>query len=668
MIKIELNDIKYSVIPNISVIETCLHLGFYVPRFCYHETLSVAGNCRMCVVEIANAPKPVASCALPILNGMKIYTNSPLVKKARENVAEALLINHPLDCPICDRAGECDLQDQVKVYGNERARFFFNKRVVEDKQCNSLIKTIMTRCIHCTRCVRFNSEISGNEFFGTLNRGSHTEIGGYGLYHYDSEISANVIDLCPVGALTSQQYAFKARPWKLIITESIDITDGLCSSVYVSVKESDIFKISPKKNRELNGDIISDKARFSFDSNKNNRLDKFIGLKNIVHNFENFNLKDNKISFLFDNFLNLDSFFYLKQLQNTKSNLKLLNERKYKLNFYINWLNNQVSIINKSSITNCFILSSNIRLENSIINTKLRIKQQKNNMSVFGFSCFFNETFPVEFLSFNLDQLCNILESKNAQITPLFIQDTSPLFIFGENMLKRGLNSSYLFYLIKQIIQNTILIKISSINAEMVHFFNFSKINSKNLDQTQYFFLLNLDECFFTHKILKRNNIKKYWINTHVNSLKTKETALIPLTTEYEQESIYCNLEERIQKTSQIFSPLNQEVLNLLDIFDTHCHLMFIHLHGYKNYIKHIKYMLVNSYIYRFLNKNKTYNFLLLKKFIAPLKTNISKYPLKTEIEDFFLSNKFLKQSKVMQICSQKKRKDSHNFYTNLKI
>ena len=247
MIKIELNDIKYSVISNISVIETCLHLGFYVPRFCYHETLSIAGNCRMCVVEMFNAPKPVASCALPILNGMKIYTNSPLVKKARENIAEALLLNHPLDCPICDRAGECDLQDQVKIYGSDRSRFFYKKRVVEDKQCNALIKTIMTRCIHCTRCVRFNAEISGNEFFGSLNRGSITEIGGYNLYQYDSEISANVIDLCPVGALTSQQYAFKARPWKLTIYESIDLTDGLASSIYISVKESDIYRISPKK-------------------------------------------------------------------------------------------------------------------------------------------------------------------------------------------------------------------------------------------------------------------------------------------------------------------------------------------------------------------------------------------------------------------------------------
>jgi len=211
MIKIEINGIEFLVKPNISVLEACKYVGITIPRFCYHETLSVAGNCRMCLVEISNSPKPVASCALPVLNNMKIFVDTPLVKKARENVLETLLLNHPLDCPICDQGGECDLQDQTKVFGGDYSRFFFNKRVVEDKFCGPLIKTIMTRCIHCTRCVRFSTEVAGNEVRGIFGRGEESSIGTYINSFMNTELSGNLVDLCPVGALTSKPYAYKAR-------------------------------------------------------------------------------------------------------------------------------------------------------------------------------------------------------------------------------------------------------------------------------------------------------------------------------------------------------------------------------------------------------------------------------------------------------------------------
>ena len=211
MIKIEINGIEFLVKPNISVLEACKYVGITIPRFCYHETLSVAGNCRMCLVEISNSPKPVASCALPVLSNMKIFIDTPLVKKARENVLETLLLNHPLDCPICDQGGECDLQDQTKVFGGDYSRFFFNKRTVEDKFCGPLIKTIMTRCIHCTRCVRFSSEIAGQEVMGSFNRGEETEMGTYVQKFIKTELSGNLVDICPVGALTSKPYAYRAR-------------------------------------------------------------------------------------------------------------------------------------------------------------------------------------------------------------------------------------------------------------------------------------------------------------------------------------------------------------------------------------------------------------------------------------------------------------------------
>jgi len=212
MIKLKINNFEFFMKSDISVLEACKYAGIHVPRFCYHEKLSIAGNCRMCLVEIEKSPKPVASCAAPVTPNMSVFTNTPLVKKSRENILEALLLNHPLDCPICDQGGECDLQDQAKVFGGDFSRFYINKRGVEDKNCGFLIKTIMNRCIHCTRCVRFGTEIAGIETLGTLNRGKDTEIGTYISQIFKSEISGNVIDLCPVGALTSKPYAFKARP------------------------------------------------------------------------------------------------------------------------------------------------------------------------------------------------------------------------------------------------------------------------------------------------------------------------------------------------------------------------------------------------------------------------------------------------------------------------
>jgi NADH-quinone oxidoreductase subunit G len=320
MIKMEIDYIEFFVDSNVSILEACESLGIDVPRFCYHQSLSVAGNCRMCLVELLGSPKPVASCALSVSNNMKIFIDSPLVKKARENVLEFLLLNHPLDCPICDQGGECDLQDQVRIFGIDSSRFFFNKRTVEDKNCGPVIKTIMTRCIHCTRCVRFNSEISQDEFFGTLNRGVKTEIGPYLEDKSNSSfLSGNVIDLCPVGALTSKQYSFKARPWELFTKETIDVTDGFGANIYVSTKESEILRIFPKLNKELNERFITDKTRFYFDSNKQNRIlepisktsKKFFDEK--IRDF--LSLKKKKITILINNTLDLDGIFLVKCLE-----------------------------------------------------------------------------------------------------------------------------------------------------------------------------------------------------------------------------------------------------------------------------------------------------------------------------------------------------------------
>ncbi|KAK6127421.1 hypothetical protein DH2020_038842 [Rehmannia glutinosa] len=255
-----------------TVLQACEIAGVDIPRFCYHSRLSIAGNCRMCLVEVEKSPKPVASCAMPALPGMKIKTDTPLAKKAREGVMEFLLMNHPLDCPICDQGGECDLQDQSMAFGSDRGRFTEVKRSVVDKNLGPLVKTVMTRCIQCTRCVRFATEVAGVQDLGMLGRGSGEEIGTYVEKLMTSELSGNVIDICPVGALTSKPFAFKARNWELKGTESIDVTDAVGSNIRIDSRGPEVMRIVPRLNEDINEEWISDKTRFFYDGLKRQRL------------------------------------------------------------------------------------------------------------------------------------------------------------------------------------------------------------------------------------------------------------------------------------------------------------------------------------------------------------------------------------------------------------
>ncbi|MEY4146396.1 MAG: hypothetical protein RL327_875 [Pseudomonadota bacterium] len=273
MPKVKVDGIEVEVPQGATVLQACEVAGKEIPRFCYHERLSIAGNCRMCLVEMEKSPKPVASCAMPVADGQVIYTNTEMVKKARQGVMEFLLINHPLDCPICDQGGECDLQDQSMKYGVDKSRYELNKRSVKEKYMGPLIKTVMTRCIHCTRCIRFASEVAGVPDLGAINRGENMEVTTYLEKTIDSELSANVIDLCPVGALTSKPYAFEARPWELTKTESIDVMDAVGSNIRVDTKGWEVKRILPRLNDEINEEWISDKSRYACDGLLKNRLD-----------------------------------------------------------------------------------------------------------------------------------------------------------------------------------------------------------------------------------------------------------------------------------------------------------------------------------------------------------------------------------------------------------
>lgn len=274
MPKMMINGQEIEVEAGITVLQACEEAGIEIPRFCYHERLSIAGNCRMCLVEMERSPKPIASCAMPVAEGMVIYTNTPMVEKARKGVMEFLLINHPLDCPICDQGGECDLQDQTMVYGFDRSRFEENKRAVEDKELGPLVKTIMTRCIHCTRCIRFAEEIAGVSVLGATGRGENMEIDTFVEQTVNTEVSGNLVDLCPVGALTSKPFAYTARPWELDKTESIDVLDAVGSAIRVDARGKEVMRILPRLNEDVNEEWISDKTRHACDGLKRQRLDQ----------------------------------------------------------------------------------------------------------------------------------------------------------------------------------------------------------------------------------------------------------------------------------------------------------------------------------------------------------------------------------------------------------
>src|SRR3989449_4146448 len=282
MTKLIVDEREIDVPPEYTLLQACEAAGAEIPRFCFHERLSIAGNCRMCLIEVQGMPKPQASCAMAVRdlppnrdNTPKIIsTRSPMVRKAREGVMEFLLINHPLDCPICDQGGECDLQDQSMAYGVDASRYRENKRAVEDKYIGALVKTVMNRCIHCTRCVRFATEVAGVPELGAIGRGEDMEITTYLEGAMTSELQGNVVDLCPVGALTSKPYAFAARPWELSKTESIDVMDALGSAIRVDTRGREVMRILPRDNEDVNEEWISDKTRHVVDGLRTQRLDQ----------------------------------------------------------------------------------------------------------------------------------------------------------------------------------------------------------------------------------------------------------------------------------------------------------------------------------------------------------------------------------------------------------
>src|ERR1700720_333593 len=288
MSKLVVDGKEIEVPPEYTLLQACEAAGAEIPRFSFHERLSIAGNCRMCLIEVLGMPKPQASCAMgvkdlpPNKDGTPkvLNTRTPMVRKAREGVMEFLLINHPLDCPICDQGGECDLQDQAMGYGSDHSRYAENKRAVKDKNLGPLVKTVMTRCIHCTRCIRFISEVAGVPDLGATARGENMEVGTYVEKALSSELSGIIIDICPVGALTAKPYAFVARSWELTKTDSIDVFDAVGTNIRVDTRGPEVLRILPRLNEDVNEEWLADKSRFAIDGLKRRRLDRPWGRRN----------------------------------------------------------------------------------------------------------------------------------------------------------------------------------------------------------------------------------------------------------------------------------------------------------------------------------------------------------------------------------------------------
>ncbi|PLW06115.1 hypothetical protein PCANC_05455 [Puccinia coronata f. sp. avenae] len=451
-IELEIDGKKVTVEQGSALIQACEKAGATIPRFCYHDRLAIAGNCRMCLVEIEKAPKPVASCAMPAMPGSKVFTNTPLVHKAREGVMEFLLANHPLDCPICDQGGECDLQDQSMRYGSDRSRFkeYTGKRAVENKNLGPIVKTVMTRCIQCTRCVRFANEVAGVDEFGTTGRGNDMQIGTYIERTLNSELSGNIIDLCPVGALTSKPYAFTARPWELKLTESIDVMDGLGSNIRIDSRGLQVMRIQPRINEDVNEEWIHDKTRYAYDGLKTQRLTtpliktdgKFQpatwaeALAAVAHGLKESGAKNNEIQAIAGALADTESMVALKDLINKlgSDNTALENASGdatpvHGVDFRQNYAFNS-TIVGADEADFVLLVGTNPRHEAAVLNSRFRRSWLNKGLQVGLIGQKFNSVFEVDHLGVDLRAVKEFV-SGTGKFAQAFKSAKKPMIIIG---------------------------------------------------------------------------------------------------------------------------------------------------------------------------------------------------------------------------------------------
>ena len=667
MLKLKVNDIEVDVEEGLTVLQACEKAGVEIPRFCYHEKLSIAGNCRMCLVEMEKSPKPIASCAMPAADGMVIKTNTPKIEKSRKGVMEFLLANHPLDCPVCDQGGECDLQDQSMFYGIDKSRFKENKRAVPDKYMGPLIKTQMTRCIHCTRCVRFATEIAGVPELGAIGRGEDMQITTYLEQSVKSELSGNVIDLCPVGALTSKPYVFEARPWELKKTETIDVMDAVGSNIRVDTYDWEVKRVLPIINEDINEEWISDKTRYACDGLLNQRLDtpyikynkKFEKAswnevyKIIKSKIENTNKE--KICGFVGDLTNMETSFIFKEFLERTINTKKYDFRPSK-RFIDNskrenyLFNSKINGIEKADLI--ILIGTNPRFEATMLNARIRKAYINKNTKIISLNDVGELTYDYQSLNGKTQIIKDIIDD-NHKISKDINNSKNPMIIFGESFQKLK-SANYLYNSLKEFfIKNKKFkedwspLNLLSSDASTVGNLDLDVIDETNtllddLNQNKFeiVFLLGQDNLDF-----KKKDEFVIYLGSHGDKGAEIADLILPGAAFTEQSGHYTNLEGKVQKAYKASYPPGDakedwEIINdLAEIINK------------RKLFKDKDELESSMFNYLKIKKEKQISDLSqIKK-----EDNFVDEILKIDFKDYYFSNVIARSSKTMFECNNSK-------------
>ena len=667
MLKLKVNDIDVEVEEGLTVLQACEKAGAEIPRFCYHEKLSIAGNCRMCLVEMEKSPKPIASCAMPATDGMVIKTNTPKIEKSRKGVMEFLLANHPLDCPVCDQGGECDLQDQSMFYGIDKSRFKENKRAVPDKNMGPLIKTQMTRCIHCTRCVRFATEVAGVPELGAIGRGEDMQITTYLEQSVQSELSGNVIDLCPVGALTSKPYVFEARPWELKKTETIDVMDAVGSNIRVDTYDWEVKRVLPIINEDINEEWISDKTRYACDGLLNQRLDiPYIKYNNkfekaswnevykiIKSKIENTNKE--KICGFVGDLTNMETSFIFKEFLE-----RTINTKKYDFRPTKRFIDNskRENYLFNSSINGVeeadfiLLIGTNPRFEATMLNARIRKAFVNNKTKIISLNDVGELTYDYESLDGKTQTIKDIIDN-NHKISTEIINSKNPMIILGESFQKLK-SADYLFSSLKEFLfknnkyttdwnpLNLLTADASTVgnlDLDVIDESN-SLLDDVNKNKFEIIFLLGQDNLDF-----KKKDEFIIYQGSHGDRGAEIADLILPGAAFTEQSGHYTNLEGKIQKAYKASYPPGEakedwqiindlaEIMNKRKLFNDKDEL-----------------------------ESSMFNYLKIKKDKQSLdighKKNVDNFAdevLKIDFKDYYFSNVVARSSKTMLECNNSK-------------
>jgi len=670
MLKLKINNIDIKVEEGLTVLQACEEAGVEIPRFCYHEKLSIAGNCRMCLVEIEKSAKPVASCAIPAAEGMNIKTNTEFVEKARKGVMEFLLANHPLDCPVCDQGGECDLQDQSMFYGVDKSRYKENKREVPEKNMGPLIKTQMTRCIHCTRCIRFATEVAGVPELGAIGRGEDMQITTYLEQSMNSELSANVVDLCPVGALTSKPYVFEARPWELKKTESIDVMDAIGSNIRVDTYGWEVKRILPRINEDINEEWISDKTRHACDGLLNQRLDtpyvkyngKFVKASwsevfNIIKSkFKNSDKE--KICGISGDLVNMESQYIFKEFFNKtlgSNNVESRSDHTYlnpdKRENYL--FNSSINGIEEADFI--LLIGTNPRFEATILNARIRKAYLQNKTKIISLNDVGDLTYPYEALDGDIEIIKNISENKH-NVSNLIKDAKKPLIIFGQSVLKSN-SAKYIFETIKSFLNknnkiskewnslNTISKNASTIGSYDLGLYKTTDgsnevLNDLENHKFEIIYLLGQDSLKF-----KKQSEFIIYQGSHGDKGAEMADVILPGAAYTEQNGYYTNLEGKLQKAYKASYPPDEAKEDWLIINELAEAMNHRKLFNDKDELDSSLINQINLYI----QKNSFKHFSDIKDL------NFKKEALKIDNEDYYYSNVIARASKTMFECKSSK-------------